>query len=132
MRHSSTMIGSDGIDAGTKPHPRLWGTFPRVLGEFSRERRILDLHTAVHRMTGMSAKRFGLKDRGVIRVGAFADLVLFDAGTIADRATYEEPVRAPEGMVAVWVNGVLTAEGDGHEIRHTGERAGQPLRLDRS
>jgi N-acyl-D-amino-acid deacylase len=127
LRHPTTMVGSDGIAAGGRPHPRLWGTFPRVLGVFSRERGILDLATAVHRMTGMPAARFGLHDRGAIRVGAAADLVLFDGDRIIDRATYEQPAQPPDGIAGVWVNGALTAE-DGGMVHHTGARCGAMLR----
>lgn len=99
------MIGSDGVPLGEKAHPRLRHTFPRVLGRYVREHGLVDLATAVHRMTGMSAERFGLVDRGVVRAGALADLVLFDADTIADTGTYAEPNSVPDGIDGVWVNG---------------------------
>jgi N-acyl-D-aspartate/D-glutamate deacylase len=124
MAHPTTMIGSDGVPAGSKPHPRLYGCFPRVLGHYVREQAVLDLPTAIHRMTGMPAAKFRLTDRGVIRPGAFADLVVFDPATIRDTATYEEPRRFPEGIRAVYVNGVAVAR-DG---AHTGARPGRPLR----
>ncbi len=118
------MFGSDGIPLHPRPHPRLWGTFPRVLGHYARDVGLFDLETAVHRMTGMTAKRFGLKDRGVIRVGALADLALWDPATIIDRATYEDPEQPAEGIVAVLVNGrPVWREG-----RATGERPGRVLR----
>ena len=92
------MIGSDGSALATygemsagKPHPRSYGTFPRVLGEYAREQRVLSLPQAVHKMTGLPARRLGLRDRGMIRVGARADLVVFDPRRVADRATYEDP-----------------------------------------
>ncbi len=125
MAHPTTMIGSDGVPAaGSKPHPRLYGCFPRVLGHYSRDERVLDLPTAIHRMTGMPAAKFRLVDRGVIRPGAFADLVIFDPSRIRDAATYEDPRRFPEGIRAVYVNGIAVAR-DG---RHTGARPGRALR----
>ena len=125
MAHPTTMIGSDGVPAaGSKPHPRLYGCFPRVLGHYVREERVLDLATAIHRMTGMSAAKFRLADRGVIRPGAFADLVVFDPARIRDTATYDEPRSFPEGIHAVYVNGTAVAR-DG---RHTGARSGRALR----
>jgi N-acyl-D-aspartate/D-glutamate deacylase len=125
LRHGSTMIGSDGIpmDAG-KPHPRLYGTFPRVLGHYVRERGVLGLEEAVHRMTGMPAAKFRLEGRGLLREGWYADLVLFDPDAIADRATYAEPRRTAAGIAEVWVNGT-TVFRDG---RHTGARPGRAAR----
>jgi N-acyl-D-amino-acid deacylase len=125
MAHPTTMIGSDGVPAaGSKPHPRLYGCFPRVLGHYVRDERVLDLATAVHRMTGMPAAKFRLADRGVIRPGAFADLVVFDPARIRDAATYDDPRRFPEGIRAVYVNGTAVAR-DGV---HTGARPGRALR----
>lgn len=111
MAHPSVLIGSDGIAAGDCPHPRLAHTFPRVLGTYARTLGVLDLADAVHRMSGASARRFGLVDRGEIRPGAFADLVLFDPAAIADTGTYADPLTAPSGIVEVWVNGVSLAAG---------------------
>jgi N-acyl-D-aspartate/D-glutamate deacylase len=102
------MIGSDGLPNDPRPHPRLWGTFPRVLGRYSREEKLLSLPEAVHKMTAMPAQRFGLAERGLIRDGYFADLVLFDPAKIIDKATFADPVRPAEGIAAVWVNGVLS------------------------
>jgi N-acyl-D-aspartate/D-glutamate deacylase len=127
MAHPTTMIGSDGVPAGGKPHPRLYGCFARVLGHYVREAQVLDLPTAIHRMTGMPAAKFRLTDRGVLRPGAFADLVVFDPARIADVATYDEPRRAPAGIHAVYVNGTAVAR-DG---RHTGARPGRALRRGR-
>ena len=124
MAHPSTIIGSDGIPLGGKPHPRLHHTFPRVLGHYVRERGVLDLPDAIARMTGRSALRFGLVDRGVIREGAFADLVLFDPAAVADTGTFADPTTVPAGIERVWVNGVCVA-ADG---AHTGARPGRPLR----
>jgi N-acyl-D-amino-acid deacylase len=125
LAHPTTMIGSDGVPAaGSKPHPRLYGCFPRVLGHYSRDERVLDLPTAIHRMTGMPAAKFRLVDRGMIRPGAFADLVVFDPGRIRDAATYDDPRRFPEGIRTVYVNGTAVAR-DG---RHTRARPGRALR----
>jgi len=128
MAHPTTMIGSDGVPAGSKPHPRLYGCFPRVLGHYVRDERVLDLATAVHRMTGMPAKKFQLVDRGAVRPGAFADLVVFDPATIVDVATYDDPRRFPVGISAVLVNGTIVRDGD----RHTGARPGRALRRRRA
>jgi N-acyl-D-aspartate/D-glutamate deacylase len=122
------MIGSDGVPAGGKPHPRLYGCFPRVLGHYVREQGVLDLATAIHRMTGMPAAKFQLAGRGVVRPGAFADLVVFDPTRIRDVATYDDPCRAPEGITAVYVNGIAVAR-DG---AHTGARPGHALRRGRA
>src|SRR5580658_7711452 len=98
LGHSATMIGSDGLPMDPRPHPRLWGTFPRVLGHYCREEKLFSLATAVHKMTGMPAQRFGLAGRGLIRAGFAADLVLFDAATIEDTATFADPVRPAKGI----------------------------------
>ena len=125
LAHPTTMIGSDGVPTtGGKPHPRLYGCFPRVLGSYVRDARVLDLATAIHRMTGMPAAKFGLKDRGAIRAGGYGDLVVFDPTRIADGATYEHPRQFPEGIWGVFVNGALAAR-DG---QRTGARAGRAVR----
>jgi len=99
------MIGSDGLPHDARPHPRLWGSFARVLGHYCREERLLELPQAVHKMSGLSAQRFGLSGRGVLRPGAAADLVLLDTERVRDTATYAEPVRQSEGIHRVMVNG---------------------------
>jgi N-acyl-D-amino-acid deacylase len=104
LAHPEAMVGSDGI-AGDNPHPRLWGTFPRVLGHYARELKVFSLQEAVHRMTAKPADMFSLADRGRIRAGAYADLVLIDAGTIIDRATFEAPETPSDGILSVMVNG---------------------------
>lgn len=124
LAHPATMIGSDGLPLDPRPHPRLWGTFPRVLGRYSREEGLFTLAEAIYKMTGMPAQRFGLEGRGLIREGYAADLALFDAGRIKDRATFENPMVASEGIEKVWVNGVLSYTAEGA----TGERAGQFVR----
>lgn len=121
LAHPATMIGSDGLPNDPRPHPRLWGTFPRVLGHYCRDERLMTLPEAVHKMTGMPAQRFGLAGRGLIREGYSADLVLFDAEEIADTATFNDPVRPSKGIKSVWVDGKLAYTSQGA----TGERAGQ-------
>jgi N-acyl-D-amino-acid deacylase len=116
--HPATMIGSDGLPNDPRPHPRLWGTFPRVLGRYARDEGLLSLPTAVHKMTQLPARRFGLAERGVVGVGYFADLVLFDPNTILDNATFADPVRPSQGIHGVWVNGVLSySAADGPQRR---------------
>lgn len=130
MRHPLVVIGSDGdarapygVLSRGKPHPRYYGTFPRVLGHYVREEKVLSLEEAVKKMTSITTERFGLSDRGVIREGAWADLVLFNAQTIADRATYTDPHQYPEGIPYVIVNGVVVIE----QGEHTGALPGQVL-----
>ncbi len=125
MRHPSTMIGSDGIPAlPGKPHPRLWGTFARVLGRYARELALLPLEEAVHRMTGLAARKFRLIDRGIVRDGAYADLVVFDPARVIDVGTYADPNHPPAGIPHVFVNGTRVVK-DG---AHTGARPGRVLR----
>ncbi|MBI0435755.1 amidohydrolase family protein [Roseomonas sp. KE0001] len=121
MRHPLSMIGSDGLPHDEKPHPRLWGTFPRVLGLYTRQLGLFDMETAIHKMTGRAAQVFGMVDRGELREGAYADLVLFDPATVMDNATFENPVQMSVGIEEVWTNGVATfARG-----RETGEKPGR-------
>jgi N-acyl-D-aspartate/D-glutamate deacylase len=127
-------IGSDGLAHSIegplrrgRPHPRSFGTFPRVLGVYVREKKLLTLEDAVRKMTSLNAAKIGLLDRGVIRVGAYADLTVFDAGRVIDRATYLEPFQYPAGIEVVIVNGTVTVDHG----RHTGARAGQVLRRGR-
>ncbi len=101
----ATMIGSDGLPHDEFPHPRLWGTFPRVLGHYSRDVGLFPLEEAVRKMTSLTAAAFGIQDRGVIAEDAYADLVLFDAHTIIDSATFENPARPAAGIKQVFVNG---------------------------
>jgi N-acyl-D-amino-acid deacylase len=111
-----------------KPHPRSYGTFPRVLGRYARDSGLLSLEEAVWKMTGLPARRLGLTDRGVVRVGAKADLVVLDADRVADTATYEDPHRYPRGIEHVVVNGRIVIGGG----EHTGALPGQVLRPARS
>ena len=124
LRHPRTMIGSDGLPNDRFPHPRLWGAFPRVLGRYAREEKLFSLGEAVRKMTSLPAKRFGLNDRGLVREGFAADLVLFDPETVRDAATFECPIRPAAGIEAVWVNGILSYR----DQKSTGKRAGKFLR----
>lgn len=118
-----TMVGSDGLPHDAAPHPRLWGTFPRVLGHYSRELGLFPLETAVYKMTGLTAKTYGLKDRGVLKPGAFADITLFDPKTVNEAATFTDPIRPARGIDTVIVNGAITWQ-QGHS---TGARRGRVL-----
>ena len=113
MSYPPTMIGSDGLPHDRHPHPRLWGTFPRVLGHYCREEKLFPLETAIHKMTGLTARTFGLKDRGTLGEGAFADLVLFDPDEVIDIASFDAPQRPAAGILRVAVNGqtVWTEQG---------------------
>jgi N-acyl-D-amino-acid deacylase len=127
LRYPATMIGSDGLPHDQHPHPRLWGTFPRVLGHYSRDLGLFPLETAVHKMTGLSARQFRLADRGEIRVGAYADAVVFDATAIADTATFERPKATAVGIDCVVVNGQIAyRRGDDEPARHGRFLARQP------
>ena len=107
LQHPASMIGSDGLPHDPLPHPRLWGTFPRVLGHYCREEGLFPLAQAIYKMTGMPAERFALARRGLIREGWYADLVLFDPALVKDTATFSDPMRKADGIARVWVNGVL-------------------------
>jgi N-acyl-D-amino-acid deacylase len=124
MAHWSTMIGTDGLDRGSKPHPRAWGTYPRVLGKYVREEGVISLENAVHKMTQMPAEKFGIENRGLVKKGFYADLVLFDPDTVIDGATYENPRVGPTGMPHVVVNGQIAVR-DGKSV---GTRSGRALR----
>ncbi len=117
LKKPYTMIGSDssarsdnGITAKGKPHPRGFGTFPRVLGKFTREDGVLGLEEAIYKMTGFPAKRFGIKQRGLIKEGYYADIVIFDPEKINDRATFEDPFHFPDGVSHVLINGMTVVE----------------------
>jgi N-acyl-D-amino-acid deacylase len=118
------MIGSDGLPHDAHPHPRLWGSFPRVLGHYAREVGLFPMEEAIRRMTSLPAERFGLTGRGRLKQNYAADLVLFDPSTVKDRATFEDPKQASQGIVAVWVNG-RSVWRDGAS---TGARPGRALR----
>lgn len=131
LAHPLGMVCSDGSVfapagplSGGSPHPRSYGTFPRVLGHYVREQKIMPLETAIHKMTGLPARKIQVEDRGVIRPGAFADLVAFDPSTVRDTATFTDPHQYPEGIEVVVVNGTVTVR-DGEM---TGALAGRPVR----
>ncbi len=127
MQHPRTMIASDAylVQHGEiSPHPRVYGTFPRVLGHYSRDRKLFPLETAIHKMTQLPAHRLGLRDRGTLTVGMFADIVIFDPETVIDRATYQSPHQFPQGIRFVFVNGVVALENG----LPTAARGGQVLR----
>ena len=127
MRHPWTAIASDGRltrPGDGHPHPRAYGTFPRVLGHYVREKRVLPLEEAVRKMTSLPAARLGLADRGRIAAGMAADLVVFDPATVADRSTFAEPHQYPVGIEHVVVNGTPVVDGG----RFTDARAGRVLR----
>lgn len=124
VAHPYSMIGSDGLPHDKHPHPRLWGAFPRVLARYWREQQLFTMESAVHKMTGLSARNFRLHRRGQIQPGWFADIVVFDPQRIRDVATYENPLAQSEGVEMVFVNGVLGIDSG----RATGYYAGQLLR----
>lgn len=123
LAHEFGTIGSDGLLVG-KPHPRAYSSFPRALGHYVRELGILSLPQMIRRMTSLPAQRLGLQDRGLLRVGCKADIVVFDLDTIAEVGTYQNPRQHPTGIEAVVVNGTMTVE-DG---KLTEARAGEVLR----
>ena len=126
MRHPATAIGSDGgvsVFGESMPHPREYGTFARVLGRYVRERGVLSLEEAVRKMSGATAHRIGLQDRGLLREGHFADIAVFDPDGVIDRATFAEPHQYAEGFEYVLVNGAVVVDGG----EHTGARPGRVL-----
>jgi N-acyl-D-amino-acid deacylase len=125
--HPVGMVGTDSTFIGAKPSPRTYGSYPRILGQFVRDEGLLSLEQAVHKMTGAAAARLGLKHRGTIRDGAFADLVVFDPRVVRSNATYDEPRQFPTGIEYVVVNGTLVVDGS----THTGATPGRGIRLGR-
>ena len=107
LTHPRSMIGSDGLPHDVRPHPRLWGTFPRVLGHYCRELGLLQLESAIFKMTSLPATQFGLKGRGRIAPDHIADITVFDAEKIRDCSSYADPERISEGVKLVFVNGKL-------------------------
>ena len=125
LSYSGAMIGSDGIPDDQHPHPRLWGTFPRVLGHYSRDLGLMPLEEAVYRMTGLPAAQFGFKDRGELRKAAFADIVIFNPKTVIDSATFDRPTTPAIGIDSVYVNGGVVWQNG----KSTGDRPGRPIYL---
>lgn len=105
LKHKLTMIGTDGIDVGSKPHPRAWGTYPRILEEYVNNLSVISLETAIHKMTKIPATKFGIKNRGEIKHNYFADLVIFEKENIKDNSTFTNPKHGPNGIDYVFVNG---------------------------
>lgn len=111
MQHPCAMIGSDGLPMDDHPHPRLWGTFPRVIRRYAIQRGLFSIEEAIRKMTSLPANRFGLRSRGRLKQGFYADLVVFDPKTVADGATYENPKQTAAGINMVFVNGHLSWNG---------------------
>jgi len=127
LQHPQAMIGSDGRlsqPGETSPHPRAYGTFPRVLGRYARDLKLFSLETAIYKMTGQSAARLKLHDRGILRAGNFADVVVFDPVTVADKSTFDQPHQYPVGIEYVFVNGVAAVDNG----RFTDARSGRILK----
>jgi N-acyl-D-amino-acid deacylase len=124
MAHPTTMIGSDGLYSPGNPHPRVYGTYPRVLGRYVREQKLLSLEEAVRKMTSFPARKLGLHGKGILRAGADADLVVFDPVRVIDKATFERSAQYPEGIEYVLVNGQVCVEHG----EFTGRTAGRVLR----
>jgi len=125
LAHPIGMVGTDSVFLAAKPSPRTYGSFPRILGQFVRDERLLSLEEAIRKMTGAAAARLGLRERGLLRDGALADLVVFDPATVRNNATYDEPRRHPDGIEHVVVNGVVVIDGGSH----TGATPGRGIRL---
>jgi N-acyl-D-amino-acid deacylase len=126
LTYPHSMVGSDGLPHDRFPHPRLWGAFPRVLGHYARDLGLFSLEEAVHRMTGLSATQFRLRDRGVLQPGAFADITIFDADTILDQASFEAPTRPASGIDHVVVNGAIAWTASGSTDSRTGRVLQRP------
>lgn len=125
FKHDCCMVGSDGLPNDARPHPRLWGTFTRVLGRYVREAQIVTLEQAVSKMTALPARVFGLADRGLLREGAWADVVIFDPATVIDQATWEAPTEASVGIEFVMVNGAQV-----YPVAPDSDRPGRVLKRD--
>jgi N-acyl-D-amino-acid deacylase len=128
LKQSWCSIGSDGSALATEgplrsgnPHPRNFGTFPRVLGHYARERKLITMEDAVYKMTGLNAEKLGLKERGILASGNFADITIFNPETVIDKATYNDPFQYNEGIEYVFVNGEMVLMGDTHTGKHPGK-----------
>jgi N-acyl-D-amino-acid deacylase len=128
LAHPVSMVGTDSTFVGAKPSPRTWGSYPRILGEFVRDQRLMPLEAAVRKMTSAPAARLGIPDRGILRDGMRADVVVFDPATVRATATYDEPRSFPVGLPYVLVNGVVVVDGG----EHTGALPGRALRRGRA
>ena len=129
LKYPDMMVGSDGIpDLKGQPHPRLFGTFPRILAKYVRDEGILTLQEAVRRMTSLPARVFGMTERGQVKEGFWADLVMFDPDTVQDDATYDKPKTQPTGISLVVVNGDIGMQ----QGIQTELRSGKMLRYQRS
>jgi N-acyl-D-amino-acid deacylase len=118
------MIGSDGLPHDDHPHPRLWGTFPRVIGRYARDLKLFPVEAAIHKMTGLPAQVFRLEGRGGLAPGAYADLVVFNPATIIDTATYDEPKQFSAGVESVFVNGMPSWQAGATSVRRNGKLVG--------
>ena len=125
VAHPVGMVGTDSTFVGAKPSPRTYGSFPRILGQFVRDEALLSLEEAVRKMTSAPAARLGLRERGTLREGGLADVVVFDPATVRSTATYDEPRNYPIGIETVIVNGTLVVDSGGH----TGATPGRGVRL---
>ncbi|MEO5885876.1 MAG: D-aminoacylase [Candidatus Limnocylindrales bacterium] len=123
--HPAGMVGTDSTFIGARPSPRTYGSYPRILGQFVRDEQLLSLEEAIRKMTGAAAARLGLTQRGIIRDGAFADLVVFDPATVRSNATYDQPRQFPSGIDHVLVNGTLVVDDN----VHTGATPGRGIRV---
>jgi N-acyl-D-amino-acid deacylase len=133
IQFSGMMFGTDGVGMAAAgpmakgvPHPRNYGAFPRILGRFVRDLKAIELEQAIYKMTGMPAAKLRLKDRGLIKLGLAADLVIFDPAEVSDKATYDHPHQYANGIFHVIVNGNLVI----HEAAHSGARPGRILKID--
>jgi N-acyl-D-aspartate/D-glutamate deacylase len=124
LRHPATMIGTDGIWSHGKPHPRIYGSYPRILGMYVRQERLLSIEEAVRKMTSFPAQKFGLWKKGIVRAGMDADLVVFNPDTIAERSTFQDPHQYPAGLPYVMLNGQVVVDQE----RYTGKLAGQVVK----
>ncbi|NVM00784.1 MAG: amidohydrolase family protein [Candidatus Helarchaeota archaeon] len=132
MTNQYQMVGTDGIGIPAitsfgKFHPRLFGTYPRVLGKYVREEKVLTLEDAIRKMTSFPAQRLGLRDRGLLREGVWADIVIFDPKTVIDKATYENPHQFPEGILHVIVNGIIVVENNKQNRKYPGKVLRRPI-----
>ncbi len=132
IKHPLSMVGSDGwalapygVLSESKTHPRSYGTYPRVLGKYVREEKVLTIEDAIRKMTSLPAQKLGLRDRGMLREGMWADVVAFDPKRVVDKATYEDPHRYPDGIEYVLVNGKIVVD----KGEHTGALPGKVLRI---